>query len=66
MSSAQTGTTGISDISLSLPTVVGRAGVVAVWEPKVNDAEKDALLKSAAALKETFAVVEDSLRSAVH
>ena len=60
VSSAQTGTMGISDISLSLPTVVGRAGVVAVWEPDVSAAEKEALMKSAAALKETFAVVEAS------
>ncbi len=66
VSSAQTGALGISDISLSLPTVVGRAGVVAVWEPDVSDAEKEGLMKSATSLKETFAVVESSLASAVN
>lgn len=58
VSSAQTGVMGISDISLSLPTVVGRRGVVAVWEPSVSDSERELLHKSAAALKETFALVE--------
>ncbi len=58
VSSAQTGVMGISDISLSLPTVVGRAGAVSVWEPSVSDLERELLLKSAAALKETFALVE--------
>ena len=66
VSSAQTGTMGISNISLSLPTVVGRAGVVEVWEPDVSDAEKEGIHKSATSLKETFAIVEDSLRSGVH
>ena len=66
VSSAQTGAMGISDISLSLPTVVGRAGVVAVWEPDVTDEEKEGLMKSASSLKETFAVVESSLASAVN
>jgi L-lactate dehydrogenase len=58
VSSAQNGVLGISDISLSMPTVVGRAGVVEVWEPAVNDSERELLLKSAASLKETFAVVK--------
>ena len=66
VSSAQTGALGISDISLSLPTVVGRAGVVAVWEPDVSDAEKEGLMKSAASLKETFAVVEGQLAGAAN
>jgi L-lactate dehydrogenase len=54
VSSAQTGTLGIKDVSLSLPTVVGRRGVVAVYEPKVSDSEREGLLKSAQALKDMF------------
>lgn len=59
VSSAQTGAMGISDISLSLPTVVGRSGVVSVFEPAVNDTERGLLHKSAEALKATFAQVEE-------
>lgn len=51
----QTGILGISDISLSLPTKVGRHGPIAVLEPKVSDAEREGLHKSAASLKEVFA-----------
>jgi L-lactate dehydrogenase len=55
VSSPQNGTLGISDISISLPTVVGRSGVVKVFEPVVSDAEREGLMKSAASLKEVFA-----------
>lgn len=58
VSSAQTGKAGISGISLSLPTVVGRHGVVEVFEPAVNDSERELLAKSAEALKATFAQVK--------
>ncbi len=58
VSSAQTGALGISDISLSLPTVVGRRGVHEVYEPAVNDTERGLLHKSAEALKATFAQVQ--------
>lgn len=58
VSSAQTGTMGISDISLSLPTVVGRKGVHAVYEPHVSDLERELLHKSAEALKATLAQVQ--------
>lgn len=54
VSAHQTGKLGISEISLSLPTRVGRKGAHAILEPAVSDAEKDALLKSAAALKEVW------------
>jgi L-lactate dehydrogenase len=54
VSSPQSGTLGISDISISLPTVVGRSGVVKVFEPVVSDAEREGLMKSAASLKEVF------------
>lgn len=58
VSSAQTGTLGISDISLSLPTIVGRSGVKQVFEPAVSDNEKELLHKSAAALKEIYAQIQ--------
>ena len=51
VSSMQNGKLGISGVSLSLPTVVGRNGVVSVIEPVVSDAEKEGLLKSAESLK---------------
>ena len=57
VSSVQSGALGISDISISLPTVVGRNGVVKVIEPVVSPEEKALLLKSAAALKEIWAMV---------
>jgi len=58
VSAAQNGKLGISDISLSLPTVVGRKGALEIYEPAVSDSERELLLKSAAALKETFALVQ--------
>lgn len=51
ISSMQKGKLGIEGISLSLPTRVGRRGVVEVLEPVVSDAEREALMKSAEALK---------------
>lgn len=57
VSSVQSGALGISDISLSLPTVVGRHGVVKVVEPVVSAEEKELLLKSAASLKEIWKMV---------
>lgn len=58
VSAAQSGKLGISDISLSLPTVVGRHGVVEIYEPAVNDSERELLHKSAEALKATLALVQ--------
>jgi L-lactate dehydrogenase len=57
VSSAQAGTMGIKGISLSLPTVVGRHGVVSVYEPAVSSEERDGLLKSAQALKDMYAQI---------
>ncbi|CAN5494882.1 lactate/malate dehydrogenase family protein [soil metagenome] len=57
VSSWQHGTLGISDISLSLPTVVGRAGVINVIEPAVSASEKDLLHKSAESLKSVLAQI---------
>ena len=58
VSSMQTGKLGIKDVCLSLPTRVGRNGVVEVLEPKVSDAEKEGLLKSAESLKGVWAQIQ--------
>jgi L-lactate dehydrogenase len=52
VSSPQTGALGISDISLSLPTKVGRAGVLEVLEPSVSLEEREGIHRSADSLKE--------------
>ncbi|MBI5706149.1 MAG: lactate/malate dehydrogenase family protein [Armatimonadetes bacterium] len=52
VSSMQEGALGISGVCLSLPTRVGRAGVLGVIEPDVTEAEKEGLHKSAASLKD--------------
>lgn len=51
VSSHQSGKAGIKDISLSLPTRVGRNGVMEVLEPAVSPAELEGLHKSAESLK---------------
>jgi L-lactate dehydrogenase len=58
VSAVQSGKLGISDISLSLPTVVGRHGVVEIIEPVVTAEEKELLHKSAASLKEIWAMIQ--------
>lgn len=58
VSAVQNGAMGISDISLSLPTRVGRKGVVDIFEPAVSDKEKELLLKSAESLKATWELVQ--------
>ncbi len=57
VSALQTGALGISEISLSLPTVVGRNGVVQILEPSVTDAERELLHKSAQSLKDVLAQI---------
>ncbi|MFZ4506392.1 MAG: malate dehydrogenase [Fimbriimonas sp.] len=57
VSSVQHGKLGISDIALSLPTKVGRLGVVEVLEPAVSAAEKEGLHKSAESLKAVLAQI---------
>jgi L-lactate dehydrogenase len=57
VSAWQTGRLGISDTCLSLPTRVGRMGVIEILEPKVSDAEREALHKSMASLKDVRAQV---------
>ena len=57
VSSWQKGALGISDISLSLPTKVGRSGVLEVIEPSVNETEREGLHKSAQSLKDVLAQI---------
>lgn len=54
VSTLMTGQLGISDVCFSLPTVVGRAGVLQVIEPKVSADEKSKLQESARVLRETI------------
>jgi L-lactate dehydrogenase len=54
VSSIQNGCYGIRDVSLSVPTVVGRAGVIATHEIELWPKEVQGLKKSAAVLKETI------------
>ncbi|MBS1704445.1 MAG: lactate/malate dehydrogenase family protein [Armatimonadetes bacterium] len=58
VSSVQHGKMGISGISLSLPTRVGRTGVVEVLEPKVSDSEREGLLHSAQSLKDVWGQIQ--------
>ena len=57
VSSWQKGALGIADISLSLPTKVGRHGVIEVLEPVVNEVEREGLHKSAQSLKDVLAQI---------
>ncbi len=43
---------GLKDVALSLPRVVGRAGILHTFEPDVNEAETAALGKSAAVIRD--------------
>jgi L-lactate dehydrogenase len=54
VSSVQHGKLGISDVSLSLPTKVGRMGALEVIEPAVSDTEREGLGKSAQSLKDVL------------
>ncbi len=51
VSAKQSGTLGISDVSLSLPTRVGRKGVIQIVTPVVTEAEKELLHASSDSLK---------------
>ncbi len=57
VSSVQTGKLGIEGVALSLPTRVGRKGVVEVLAPACSDTEKELLLKSAQSLKDVRAQI---------
>lgn len=57
VSTLQTGLNGVSDVSLSVPTVVGRAGAVAQLKANLSADEQALLVKSADHLKATLAQV---------
>jgi L-lactate dehydrogenase len=57
VSSLQDGKLGIKGISLSLPTKVGRHGVVEVLEPAVNLHEREALHQSAKSLTDVLSQI---------
>ncbi len=57
VSTLQTGLYGIEDVCLSVPTVVGRRGVLKQIEMAMADEELQALRRSAQVLKETLAQV---------
>lgn len=59
-----TGQYGISGVYLSLPCVVGRAGVERIVELPLSDDEKRGLLKSAAILKTTYETLKREEKSA--
>ena len=58
VSAVQSGKLGIDDISISLPTVVGRAGAVEIIEPIVSEEERAGLLASAKSLKDVYAQIQ--------
>jgi L-lactate dehydrogenase len=57
VSTLQTGLYGVSEVCLSVPTIVGRQGVVKQIEMALADDERTALQRSAQVLKETLAQV---------
>ena len=59
VSSVQNGCYGIRDVALSVPTVVGRAGVVGTHEIELWPKEVQALRKSGQVLRQTLDTVLD-------
>lgn len=58
VSTMQNGKLGISGTSLSLPTKLGRKGVVEIFEPFVTDEEREGLHRSAESLKSVRAQID--------
>ncbi|MCA9609921.1 MAG: L-lactate dehydrogenase [Myxococcales bacterium] len=54
VSRMQTGALGLDGLALSLPTVVGRDGATRILEPTMDDAEREALARSAEVLREAY------------
>ena len=57
VSRVQAGALGLRDVALSLPTVVDVAGAVDVLSPRMDDAEREGLERSAAVLREAIASI---------
>ena len=58
VSSVQTGAMGLSDVALSLPTVVSSAGAESIVEPELDETESAALRSSAKQLRDAISSVE--------
>mgnify|MGYP001112725830 CR=1 FL=1 len=52
VSRVQDGALGLTGVALSLPTVLGPAGAVQVFEPDMTDAEREEVLRSAEVLRQ--------------
>jgi L-lactate dehydrogenase len=57
VSRVQAGALGLRDVALSLPTVVDVGGAVDVLSPRMDDAEREGLERSAAVLREAIASI---------
>jgi L-lactate dehydrogenase len=57
VSSPMTGQYGVSDIAISLPTIVGRSGIEEVLNLRISDREVEAFQRSAQTLKERLAQI---------
>ena len=55
VSRVQTGALGFNDVALSLPTIVDTGGALTPVPPQIDDAEREALNKSASVLTEAIA-----------
>lgn len=55
---------GIPDVALSLPRIIGRSGVVQTLHPDLDEAERDALRRSARILKEAADAAYGALEKA--
>ena len=60
VSRLQQGALGLHDVTLSLPTVVGRHGGSTVVEPAMDEAEREALMQSADVLRRAMASLKAS------
>lgn len=57
VSRVQEGASGLRDVALSLPAVVGRQGAVRVVEPEMDESERDQLAHSAEVLRSAIAAI---------
>jgi L-lactate dehydrogenase len=57
VSRVQTGTLGIREVALSLPTIVGTGGGARVLAPELSDGERRALDRSTTVLRDAIASV---------
>lgn len=60
LSSVIDGPFGLKDVALSMPSLVTLQGIEQVWEPEMDEAEKEKFLYSARVLKEAINSVDES------